>query len=65
LRHIAELAGGMQPAEHLPARAGDVRDSLADIGAARELIGYTPSVDIREGLKRTFASFAARERAAR
>ena len=31
-------------------RAGDVRHSLADIGKARELIGYTPEFSIAEGL---------------
>ncbi len=43
--------------EYRPGRAGDVRDSLASIDAAKELIGYTPKVDIREGLKRTIAAF--------
>jgi nucleoside-diphosphate-sugar epimerase len=57
LRHIAELAGSRVEPQYLPARAGDIRDSLADIGAARELLGYEPAVDIREGLKRTFAAF--------
>lgn len=36
-----------------PARAGDVRDSLADISLARQLLGYTPLVEVREGLKKT------------
>lgn len=36
-----------------PARAGDVRDSLADISLARELLKYKPTVDFEEGLKRT------------
>ena len=34
-------------------RAGDIRDSLADIGLARKLLGYEPRVDFREGLRRT------------
>jgi UDP-glucose 4-epimerase len=34
-------------------RPGDIRDSLADIGLARELLGYEPIVDFREGLRRT------------
>jgi UDP-glucose 4-epimerase len=54
LSYIGELAGGALAAEHRPARPGDVRDSLADVHAARELLGYEPSVDVREGLKRTF-----------
>jgi UDP-glucose 4-epimerase len=36
-------------------RAGDIRDSLADISLAGELLGYAPTVDFREGLRRTVA----------
>ncbi len=43
--------------EHGPPRAGDVRDSLADISKARELIGYDPEIDYVEGLERTVAWF--------
>ena len=32
-------------------RAGDVRHSLADIGKARELLGYAPEFDVRGGLR--------------
>jgi nucleoside-diphosphate-sugar epimerase len=34
-------------------RAGDVRDSQADITKAREILGYAPIVDLEEGLRRT------------
>ena len=34
-------------------RTGDVRASLADISAARELLGYAPSVVFEEGLQRS------------
>ena len=37
------------------ARAGDVRDSQADIGKARELLGYAPLVNLEDGLSRTIA----------
>jgi nucleoside-diphosphate-sugar epimerase len=57
LRHIAELAGTRIEPDYRPARAGDVRDSLADIRVARDLLGYEPSIDVREGLKRTYAAF--------
>ncbi len=33
-----------------PSRSGDVRDSLADISAARSALGYEPSVTIEDGL---------------
>jgi nucleoside-diphosphate-sugar epimerase len=34
-------------------RAGDVRDSQADITRAREILGYQPLVSFEEGLRRT------------
>ena len=50
---LRELTGyNGQPAYVAP-RAGDVRDSLADIRLAGELLGYEPRVDFREGLRRT------------
>ena len=36
-----------------PARTGDVRESVADISAAREALGYEPQVDFDEGLRRS------------
>ncbi|MCB2154994.1 SDR family oxidoreductase [bacterium] len=36
-----------------PARAGDVKHSLADISAARKALGYDVIVDFKEGLRRT------------
>jgi nucleoside-diphosphate-sugar epimerase len=58
LKYVAELAGtsSIEP-DYRPGRAGDIRDSLAAIDAARDLLGYEPVVDVREGLKRTFAAF--------
>ncbi len=50
---IARLLGTDLPAEHGPERSGDVRDSLADISAAREALGYVPQVGFEEGLRRT------------
>ncbi len=41
--------------EHGPERTGDIRDSLAGIGAAREAFGYAPTVGFEEGLRRTVA----------
>ncbi len=47
---LNRLIGRELPIEHSPARAGDVRHSLADIGKARDLLGYAPAVDVAEGL---------------
>ncbi len=55
---ICEIVGTELEARHAPPRPGDVRDSLADLGRAGELIGYEPSVDLREGLRQSVESFA-------
>ncbi len=33
-------------------RAGDIRDSLADISKAKVLLGYAPSIDLKAGLRK-------------
>jgi UDP-glucose 4-epimerase len=58
-RILQELTGyNGEPAYAAP-RAGDIRDSLADIRLAGELMGYTPAVDFREGLRRTVEWYRA------
>jgi len=44
-------------ADHGPPRAGDVRDSLADVTKAKRLLGYEVAVGVEEGLKRTWDYF--------
>lgn len=56
---LREISGAELQADYLPFRAGDVRDSLASIDAARELIGFEPKVSVREGLQKTFAALKA------
>jgi len=41
-------------------RPGDVQHSWADISLAKELLGYEPRVDFREGLRRTIAWYRDR-----
>ena len=50
---LRELTGYSGQLGYAKGRAGDIRDSLADIRRAGELLGYKPIVDFREGLRRT------------
>jgi nucleoside-diphosphate-sugar epimerase len=52
-RTMRELIGGSVEPTYSDPRPGDVRDSQADIGKARRLLGYEPTVSFEEGLRRT------------
>ncbi|RXH58540.1 SDR family oxidoreductase [Granulicella sibirica] len=52
---LAGLLNYARGPKYGPERAGDVRDSLADISAAREAFGYAPELGFEEGLRRTVA----------
>ncbi len=57
VRTLGELLGTSLRATHGPARAGDVRDSLASVDRAKLVLGYAPRCDLREGLTRTIEHF--------
>jgi len=44
-------------ATYRESREGDIRNSLADISLAKELLGYQPTKDFEEGLKETIQYF--------
>ena len=50
---IRDLVGAHVEPIYEDPRPGDVRDSQADIGKARRLLGYEPKVSFDEGLKKT------------
>jgi UDP-N-acetylglucosamine 4-epimerase len=54
---IAELLQSSQRPVHREAREGDIRNSLADISKATQLLGYEPAVHFKEGLQQTVAYF--------
>ena len=54
LKLLEKITGMKIQAKHDPARAGDIRDSQADLSLARRVLGYEPRVRFEEGLKRTW-----------
>jgi len=61
LRDLESALGIRFDPEFRPARAGEVRHSLADISRARHGLGYEPEIALATGLRRTVE--AARESA--
>jgi len=57
LSALQELTGSKGAARYDNVRAGDVRDSQADITKAEQLLGYRTLVPLEEGLKRTLGWF--------
>jgi len=50
---IASILGKPVEKEYLPPRAGDIRDSWADLSKAERILGYRPAIGLEEGLRRT------------
>jgi UDP-N-acetylglucosamine/UDP-N-acetyl-alpha-D-glucosaminouronate 4-epimerase len=50
---LQELTGFQKQVLFVSSRAGDVRDSLADITSSQGAMGYQPAVEFKEGLRRT------------
>lgn len=60
---LERVTGRLASAKYGPAREGDIRDSQADIGLAREALGYRPRIGFEEGLKNTWKWFSDSSRA--
>jgi nucleoside-diphosphate-sugar epimerase len=56
-RALKDLTGASVEPIYAETRAGDVRDSQADIDKARRLLGYEPTVTFEQGLEKTVAWF--------
>ena len=55
---ILELTGSASPIRYIPTPADDPLVRQPDISLARALLGWSPRVDLRDGLERTTAWFA-------
>ncbi|MHB1243409.1 MAG: SDR family oxidoreductase [Gaiellaceae bacterium] len=56
---IGAILGKPVEKSRLPVRAGDVRDSWADVSAAREVLGYEAGVGLEDGLRLTAEALVA------
>ena len=52
---VSDLAGFAVTPDYQPARSGDIRESLASIQAAGEVLGYRPAYPFEASLAETFA----------
>jgi UDP-glucose 4-epimerase len=50
---VGRIVGKPVDRRFAPARTGDIRDSWADIAAARDALGYEPRIDLETGLRLT------------
>jgi nucleoside-diphosphate-sugar epimerase len=57
---IGEVLGKPVEREYLPTRAGDVRDSWADVSEARRVLAWEPRVGLEAGLRLAAEAFLAR-----
>jgi len=64
VNQLADIIGALldRPVELQPhpARAGDVRDSWADVVRAREVLGWKPRVDLESGIRLAVDSYLSR-----
>ena len=59
---IEKMIGRTVKRKHSPSRVGDVPHTLADVGRAKQDMGYEPLVDFDEGLRRTVAFFTGEKK---
>jgi UDP-glucose 4-epimerase len=50
---IGEILGKPVERRHLPSRAGDIRNSWADLSKSERVLGYAPEIALEDGLRRT------------
>jgi nucleoside-diphosphate-sugar epimerase len=60
-RRIAQFLECSSEPTHVPARSGDVRDSLASLERSQTALGYSPVVSIDDGLRQTAEWYTLRK----
>lgn len=51
---LQEVTGGTIPPQFLPARPQEVKDAVPSHDKAKEILGYKTTIDLKEGIKRTW-----------
>jgi len=59
IRQLEKILEVTAQVEYLPPRTGDVRDSLADVSLAKNVLAFQPLVSLEDGLRRTVEWFRA------
>lgn len=54
IKYLQEISGKDLKPIHENERTGDVRHSMADISKIKKLLGYEPTVKMREGLEKVY-----------
>lgn len=60
-RHLAMFSGNTVEAVHGPPKKGEQKRSVLDCSRVKALLGWEPTVDIREGLGQTYRYFQTME----
>jgi len=63
--YLQNISGSNVQPIFAPNRPGDVRHSLADISKAKSLLGYNPTISVKDGLKTTFDWYKERHSSVR
>ncbi len=58
---IEDVAGKKTVIEQYPEQKGDVPKTFADINKAKELLGYNPQTNLKDGLKKFYDWFKQNE----
>ena len=59
-KELQRAAGSDVPVEFAPRRAGEQQESFINVDKAKALLGWSPEIDLPEGLAMTFQWFAGR-----
>jgi UDP-glucose 4-epimerase len=61
-QQICRMSARQGAARYADPRPGDIHASVADIGKAREMLGFSPDVSFEEGLQQTFEWYKRSQR---